>query len=120
MLMIRERVDVQGHVRPMEPAEEMDILRIKPQEIGVIKEGPVRRWLDGQEAWDKKYRRAAERVINKRKHFEAKAQRLLDHARQQGIIHDELQRQPSRASVVRDDLSSVGQIETQRRWGAYM
>ncbi|KAI0751533.1 alpha/beta-hydrolase [Daedaleopsis nitida] len=117
VLMIRERVSVQGHVRPMEPAEEMDVLRIKPQEIGVIKERPVRRWLDGQEAWDKKYRRTAERVINKRKSHETKAQRLLDHARQQGLIHDELQPQRSRASVVRDDLSSVGEIESQRRWG---
>ncbi len=118
VLMIRERVDVMGNVRPMEPAEEIEALNIPPQQIGVIKELPVRRWLEGQEEWDRKYKRTAERVIRKRKHYEAKAQRLLDHARQQGGIHNELTPQTSRVSIP-DGASrlSAGEIQPERRWG---
>ena len=100
----------------MEPPEEIEALRLKPQEIGVIKEQPVRRWLSGQEAWDKKYKRTAEHVIHKRKRYEAKAQRLLEHAREQGLIHDELQPRHSRLAIP-DDTLSVGEMEPQRRWG---
>ena len=81
--MIRERVDVSGIVRAMEPAEEIEALRMPPQEIGLIKERPVRRWLEGQEAWDKKFKHTVEQVLRKRKHYEEKAERLLRHAREQ-------------------------------------
>ena len=114
--MIRERVDPLGCVRAMEPVEEIEALRMPPQEIGLIKEVPIRRWLEGQEAWDKKYKHAAEAVIRKRKHYEAKAERLLNHARQQGLIHDELTPQRSRVSIG-DGISSIGETQTQRRWG---
>ena len=118
VLMIRERVDVMGNVRPMEPAEEIEALQLKPQEIGIIKEKPVRRWLAGQEEWDRKYKRAAENVIRKRKKYEAKAARLLEHAREQGLIHDEVVPQESRASPAASISSeSVGEIEVERRWG---
>ncbi|OSC99002.1 alpha/beta-hydrolase [Trametes coccinea BRFM310] len=115
---IRERVDVLGKVRPMEPPKEIEALRLKPQEIGVIKEAPVRRWLEGQEEWDRRYKRTAEHVIRKRRQYEAKATRLLEHAREQGLIHDELQPQQSRASVGGSISSgSVGEIDSNRRWG---
>ncbi|KAI9066431.1 alpha/beta-hydrolase [Trametes sanguinea] len=115
---IRERVDVLGNVRPMEPPEEIEALRLKPQEIGVIKEAPVRRWLEGQEEWDRRFKRTAERVIRKRRQFETKAARLLEHAREQGLIHDELQPRHSRASLGRSISSgSVGEIDSDRRWG---
>ncbi|KAH9927178.1 alpha/beta-hydrolase [Epithele typhae] len=118
VLMIRERVDVSGSVRVMEPVEEIAALRIPPQEIGVIKEAPVKRWLAGQDAWDKKYRYTAETVLRQRKHYEEKARKLLEHAQQQGSIHEELalQRDGSRTSM-RGEISSVGDVEPQRRWG---
>ncbi|KAI0368056.1 alpha/beta-hydrolase [Pilatotrama ljubarskyi] len=116
VLMIRERVDVLGNVRPMEPAEEVEALRLQPWEIGVIKEAPVRRWLSGQEEWDRRYKRTAEHVIRQRRQYEAKAARLLEHAKQQGLIHDELQPQRSRVSVS-GSVSSVGEVEAERRWG---
>ena len=118
VFMIRERVDALGKVRPMEPVEEIEALRIPPQQIGVIKELPVRRWLEGQEKWDKKYKRTADHVIRKRKRYEQKAQRLLDHAREQGLVHDELTPQTSRVSIP-DQASSLsaGEIQPERRWG---
>ena len=114
--MIRERVDVSGIVRAMEPAEEIEALRMPPQEIGLIKERPVRRWLEGQEAWDKKFKHTAEQVLRKRKHYEEKAERLLRHAREQGLIHEGLAPQRSRISIG-DGISSIGGTEPQRRWG---
>ncbi|KAI0677037.1 alpha/beta-hydrolase [Trametes maxima] len=118
VFMIRERVDVLGKARPMEPVEEIEALRLKPYEIGLIKEAPVRRWLTGQEAWDKKYKRTAEHVIRKRRQYEAKAARLLEHAREQGLIHDVIQPQRSRLSANGSVSSgSVGEVESDRRWG---
>ncbi|KAH9894438.1 alpha/beta-hydrolase [Cubamyces lactineus] len=118
VFMIRERVDVLGNVRPMEPAEEIAALRLKPQEIGIIKEKPVRRWLAGQEEWDRKYKRAAENVIRKRKQYEAKAARLLEHAREQGFIHEEIgPRESTVSSSASISSGSVGEIEVERRWG---
>ncbi|PIL36933.1 hypothetical protein GSI_00623 [Ganoderma sinense ZZ0214-1] len=55
IIFIRERVNPLGKVRPMEPPDQLLALRIPPSEIGLIKEGPVRRWLAGQEAWDKRF-----------------------------------------------------------------
>lgn len=118
MYMIRERVDVLGNVRPMEPPEEIPALNLKPNEIGLIKEAPVRRWLSGQEAWDKKYKRAAERAIHKRRRYETKAAKLLEHAKEQGLDHSELRPQPSRRSAAETASSaSVGEVQSDRRWG---
>ena len=116
MSIIRERVNALGCVRGMEPVEEIAALRIPPQEIGLIKEKPVRRWLEGQEAWDKKYKHTAENVLRKRKHYREKAQRLLDHARQQGVIHEDLTPQRSRTSIG-EGISSIGETQPERRWG---
>ncbi|KAI0772028.1 alpha/beta-hydrolase [Trametes elegans] len=118
VLMIRERVDVLGKVRSMEPVEEIEALRLKPHEIGLIKEAPVRRWLSGQEAWDKKYKRTADHVLRRRRHYEAKANRLLEHAKEQGLIHDEIRPQQSRLSTGGSISSgSIGEVQSDRRWG---
>ena len=41
ILMIRERVDIRGRVRAMEPAEDMAALRVKPSSVGIIKQAPA-------------------------------------------------------------------------------
>ena len=64
--MIREHVSLHGVKRPMEPPEEIQALKLRPEQVGVIKEGPMLRWLKGQEVWDRRYIRNAERVIKKR------------------------------------------------------
>lgn len=130
MLMLRERVDVHGVVRPMEPMEEIAALKVRPQEIGIIKEGPLNKWWSGQKEWDRKYRRSAERAIKKRKKMENEAKRVLDNARDQGLlmVHEELEAQaretlapptPARNVSNMSTLSrkSVGRIQNDRRWG---
>jgi hypothetical protein len=117
VLMIRERVNIEGIARPMESQEEMSVLRLKPAEIGIIKEAPTIRWLKGQEEWDKKYKQHAERAVRQRQKNEEKAKRLIAHAREQGLLL---------VSDAGPDLTSVlstsahatdGTIQHDRRWG---
>lgn len=46
--MIRERVSINGVIRPLNPESELQALNVDPEDIGVIKEGPVKRWLEGR------------------------------------------------------------------------
>lgn len=84
--MIRERVDIRGQIRPLEPESELQGLQVRPEEIGVIKEGPVHRYLTGQSLWDKKFRREAKRVEKRRAKNEQKALRILERAAAQGLL----------------------------------
>ena len=121
--MIRERVDIFGHVRPMEPKGEIEALGIPPRQIGIIKEEPVQRWLSGQEIWDKRYKQAAQKVERRRAHYEKKYASLTIRARAQGLeLHkDAAKPGPSvhrRTSVVSTrSMVSVGEIMVDKRWG---
>lgn len=90
--MVRERVSISGVVRPLEPASEMSMLQLDPEDIGLIKEGPVRRYMAGsaflpsfrgvlgcqktdavfrttgfvETIWDKRFKRTYERVQKRR------------------------------------------------------
>ncbi|KZT72544.1 alpha/beta-hydrolase [Daedalea quercina L-15889] len=120
VIMLRERVDVFGKVRPMEPEEGIPALQLKPQSIGIIKEAPVKRWLTGQDLWDKKYKHRALKMIKRRRKYEEKAERLLQHAHEQGVIHDSLVR-PTVDHRSRSHFSlasaASGVIDHDRRWG---
>ena len=123
--MIRERVDIRGHTRPMEPKEELEVLKIPREQIGLIKEDPTLRWLKGQTEWDHTYRRAAKKAVKKREKLKFRAQRMLDSAREQGLItvdHPQLPDAANKgASYDRGhsgaDASTNGIIQEDRRWG---
>ncbi|KZF21083.1 alpha/beta-hydrolase [Xylona heveae TC161] len=55
--MIRQRVDRHGKIYPLAPVSAISALQMHPDEIGVIKPGPVRKWLAAKQLWDKKYAR---------------------------------------------------------------
>ncbi|KAG5648902.1 hypothetical protein DXG03_000251 [Asterophora parasitica] len=118
ILMIRERVDINGISRPMEPPEEIRALALRPGEVGIIKEGPTRRWLEGQEQWDHEFKRSAKRAMKRRYKLELKAERLIDNARLQGLIltgeatPQELQRTMSNGYA-----DKLDRIQDERRWG---
>jgi hypothetical protein len=125
---IRERIDILGRVRPMEPAKEIPGLQLKPSEIGVIKEAPVRRWLGGQAEWDRLYKHTAERAAVKRKKCVAQAEAMLRSARERGLIHaDDSQlgtgNHPESKRPGHQRQASVGstrsnaEIQPDRRWG---
>ncbi|KDQ64305.1 hypothetical protein JAAARDRAFT_64179 [Jaapia argillacea MUCL 33604] len=120
ILMIRERIDIYGKARPMEPKEEMDVLKIRPNEVGIIKEAPCRRWAEGQAEWDQQFARAARKAIRKKLQNEAIATRLLVNARDQGlrVVGDgSITRVPSRNSNASAISPSDGKIQGDRRWG---
>lgn len=122
--MIRERVNVFGQVRHMEPKEEIEALNIPARHVGIIKEEPVKRWLEGQEEWDKKYRKYALQAIHDREHYEKKFSALIDRARAQGLelVHDERQgpsqyRARRASTVSQHSMISLGEVVSDRRYG---
>jgi len=46
--MVRERVGIDGVVRPMEAIESMPIFKLSPDDMGLIKEAPAKRYIAGR------------------------------------------------------------------------
>ncbi|KAI0912003.1 alpha/beta-hydrolase [Ustulina deusta] len=64
--MIRQRVSRHGVIRPLEPAAELPACTLDPNEIGVVKEGPVRKWLEARRQWDTRFDSTRAKVHKKR------------------------------------------------------
>ncbi|MCJ1403222.1 hypothetical protein MMC11_006445 [Xylographa trunciseda] len=64
--MIRQRVDRHGRIYPLDPQSSLPALQMSANEIGVIKPGPVSKWLDAKQVWDKRYANEKRRVQNQR------------------------------------------------------
>jgi hypothetical protein len=119
--MLRERIDVHGFARVMEPKEDIPALQIPPDQIGQIKEAPAMRWLRGQEEWDRRYRKKGQRVLEKRKKLVKKADRIIKHALDQGLVHESFPESVVPVEKTTDRVvrrrTSIGEIQTDRRWG---
>ncbi|EGG04483.1 arylacetamide deacetylase [Melampsora larici-populina 98AG31] len=66
--MIRERVDVNGKIRKLEDETDLKALKLDSESIGVIQEGPVRRWAEGKEIWDHKFMKLYKKIQFQRDH----------------------------------------------------
>jgi hypothetical protein len=64
--MIRQRVDRHGITRPLEPESELPGCSLPPNEIGMIKEGPVKKWMTAKREWDTRYASVKRRVQKQR------------------------------------------------------
>jgi hypothetical protein len=64
--MIRQRVDYHGNIYHLEPASQLPGCNLPPSEIGVIKDGPVRKWMAAKKEWDTKFASAKRRVRKQR------------------------------------------------------
>lgn len=53
--MIRERVSTRGMIRPLEPESELDAFHVPPEILGALSELAVRRYLEGNAKFDKKF-----------------------------------------------------------------
>ncbi|KJA29849.1 hypothetical protein HYPSUDRAFT_31857 [Hypholoma sublateritium FD-334 SS-4] len=111
--MIRERVDIYGTVRPMEPANTLPALKVDSAQVGILKEAPAQRWRAGQDIWDKAYAKRAKKVIKQQSANQAKAERLLENAIDQGFIH----RSHDSLEKVEERKSYRDKIQVDRRWG---
>lgn len=88
--MIRERVDVRGAVRRMEDEDTMQAVKMytdHPELVGIIKEGPCRRYLEGRSIWDERYKRTSKKVEKRRKANEEKAEKMLQLAAESGLLN---------------------------------
>jgi acetyl esterase/lipase len=64
--MIRQLVDRNGVIQPLAPAAELPAMQMPASDIGVIKPGPVRKWLEAKKEWDQKYAREKRKVQKQR------------------------------------------------------
>ena len=60
--MIRQRVDRHGSIFPLAHQSSLPGLKMSPNEVGVIKPGPVRKWLAAKQDWDHKFAREKRKV----------------------------------------------------------
>ncbi|KAJ9613931.1 hypothetical protein H2200_002067 [Cladophialophora chaetospira] len=64
--MIRQRIDRHGRIYPLAEPHDLPALQMDPDDVGVIKPGPVRKWLEAKSMWDTRYATARRRVQKER------------------------------------------------------
>jgi hypothetical protein len=64
--MIRERVDRHGNISALEPESELPGCILPTSEIGVIKEGTVKKWMAAKKKWDTKFASTKRKVQKQR------------------------------------------------------
>jgi hypothetical protein len=70
--MIRERVSTKGIVRDLEPEDELPALEMPLDLIGMVNELGVKRYLDSQTVWEKRFKETLKTVAKQRKrHIDA-------------------------------------------------
>lgn len=105
--MIRQRVDRHGRIFPLGPASSLPALQLSANQIGVIKPGPVQKWLDAKQLWDRKYAHEKRRVQKQRTKEMAQGY--------QGFGDDEVP--PPSALAGRRGLSMPQEQKRHRSWG---
>jgi hypothetical protein len=65
--MIRERVSTNGVVRPLEPEDELDALCVPQDEVGILAESAVRRYIEGATRLDQRFASTI-KTIEKHRH----------------------------------------------------
>ena len=105
--MIRQRVNRHGQIFPLDPPASMPALQISANEVGVIKPGPVEKWLSAKKQWDQKYAR------EKRKVQKQRAKEMAQGF--QGFGNDEVP--PPSALAGRRGLSMPKEEKKKKSWG---
>ncbi|KAI1079953.1 alpha/beta-hydrolase [Whalleya microplaca] len=60
--MIRQRVSRHGTITALDAAASLPGCQLAPDSVGVVKEGPVRKWLETRAQWDARYGSARARI----------------------------------------------------------
>ncbi|KAL9118651.1 MAG: hypothetical protein Q9187_004803 [Circinaria calcarea] len=105
--MIRQRVDRHGTIYPLEPASSLPALKVPSHEVGVIKPGPVRKWLAAKKEWDTKFAKEKRKVQKQRAKEMAKGF--------QGFGDEEVP--PPSALAGRRGLDMPKEEKRKRSWG---
>ena len=64
--MIRQRVTRHGVVFPLPQARELVGCTVAREDVGVVKQGPVKKWLEQKQRWDTRFKHTKARVHKKR------------------------------------------------------
>lgn len=64
--MIRQNIDRHGRIYPLGPPSSLPALQMSANEIGMIKPGPVRKWLNAKKERDAKFAREKRKVQKQR------------------------------------------------------
>ncbi|KAI4166838.1 MAG: hypothetical protein LQ343_007716 [Gyalolechia ehrenbergii] len=105
--MIRQRVDRHGNIFPLGPPSSLPALQMPANEVGVIKPGPVRKWINAKKEWDNKFAKEKRRVQKQRVEEMAKGY--------QGFGDDEVP--PPSALAGRRGLSVEKEAKKGKSWG---
>ncbi|KAL8716757.1 MAG: hypothetical protein Q9225_005936 [Loekoesia sp. 1 TL-2023] len=105
--MTRQRVDRHGNIFPLGPPSSLPALQMSANEVGVIKPGPVRKWMNAKKEWDHKFAKEKRRVQKKRIEEMAKGY--------QGFGNDEVP--PPSALAGRRGLNVEKEAKKGRSWG---
>ncbi|KAF5357302.1 hypothetical protein D9758_005908 [Tetrapyrgos nigripes] len=89
--MIRERVSTRGVVRPLEPEEELNAMKVPPELIGELSELAVRRYIDGLNKYNKKFSSTFKHIEKHRRRNYEKAQK--DTIKNMSILQHSLDRE---------------------------
>ncbi|KAF7890756.1 uncharacterized protein EAF01_010565 [Botrytis porri] len=64
--MIRQRVDRHGNIFPLDPADKLPACKILPNDVGVVKPGPVKKWMAVKTKFDTKYAKDKRKIQKNR------------------------------------------------------
>ena len=64
--MIRQRVTTNGTVFALAPPEDLPACCVERDHVGLVKVGPVRKWLAHKQQWESRYRKSRQRVRQQR------------------------------------------------------
>lgn len=64
--MIRQQVDRHGIVSTLPKATDLPALQMSAELVGMVKEGPIRKWLAAKQDWDNRYASARRKIHKKR------------------------------------------------------
>ena len=64
--MVRQRIDRYGNIYELAPASELPATIMSPNEVGMLKEIPVKKWLHTKKQWDDKYAGIKKKVQRQR------------------------------------------------------
>ncbi|KAJ7072701.1 hypothetical protein C8F01DRAFT_1104996 [Mycena amicta] len=105
--MIRERISTRGVVRPLEPESELPAFSVAPENIGVVSELAVRRYLDGVQKWDRKFAGARKSVEKHRKRNLERARK--DTVKNMSLLHNFIGRETETSSA--DKAESANSVK---------
>lgn len=109
--MIRERIDIRGVVRPLEPEDQLTAFQLPPDTVGRPSELTMRRYLNGKKLFDKKFASVSRKIQkNRSRHIERSKQDTVKNMLQlSNHIHEEKQvKEKKTKQGIVEGLQSVG------------